>query len=425
LLPEKPRVAAEPTKPAAGEPKQQPDKGPKQGHTVLIVEDDPGFAETIVSLAGRHNFHGLVATSAEEAMELAYTRQPDAILLDLGLPDHSGLTVLDRIKEDPTMRHIPVHVISGMDFERQALGMGAMGYLLKPVKKEQLESAFGSLQKTLSQTMKSVLIVEDDAVQRESIAKLLSDGDVEVEAVATGREAIGLLGKRTYDCMIMDLSLGDMTGFDLLEELTASEHSFPPTIVYTGRDLTRDEESRLRKYSESIIIKGARSPERLLNETSLFLHRVESKMAPDRRQMLHELRHREKTFANRTILLVDDDARNIFALTSVLERKGAKVVFARNGIEAIDKLHSDPSVELILMDMMMPEMDGYEATRRIRREKRYADLPIIAVTARAMKDDQVRCLEAGANDFLSKPVDTEKLMSLMRVWLPKHGWMNA
>jgi CheY-like chemotaxis protein len=264
-----------------------------------------------------------------------------------------------------------------------------------------------------------VLLVEDDERQRDSVVQLISDADVEIAAVGTGAEALALLRERIFDCMIIDLKLPDMQGGELLERMASEEVcSFPPVIVYTGRNLTRDEEAELLKYSRSIIIKGARSPERLLDEVTLFLHKVESELSSERQTMLKAVRGRDRVFEGRTILLVDDDVRNVFALTSALESRGAKVEVGRNGFEAIAKLDEVSGIDLVLMDVMMPGMDGLEATRRIRADGRFDRLPIIAITAKAMKDDQEQCLAAGANDYLAKPIDLSRLYSLLRVWMP-------
>jgi CheY-like chemotaxis protein len=316
-------------------------------------------------------------------------------------------------------RHIPVHIISAAERSETALQMGAIGFLQKPAKLEDLQGAFKKLQDKVAAEVKNVLVVEDDAVQRMSICKLISGSDIETTAVGTAGEALELLKTKTFDCMIVDLMLPDLSGYELLERLTATDkQSYPPVIVYTGRDLTRDEEEKLRKYSKSVIIKGAKSPERLMDEVSLFLHRVESKLPQERQVMMAELRKREQVFENRKILIVDDDVRNIFALSSALEHRGAKIVVARNGKEALQKLEGEPGVDLVLMDIMMPEMDGYQAMEKIRGNSKWSKLPIIALTAKAMRDDQEKCLSAGANDYLAKPIDLDKLFSLMRVWMP-------
>jgi CheY-like chemotaxis protein/signal transduction histidine kinase len=387
---------------------------------ILIIEDDETFAKILFDLAHEMNFDALVAPTGEEGLWLVEKHHPQAILLDIRLPDYNGLMVLDQLKMNAKTRHIPVHVLSSSDFSKSALEMGAMGYLMKPVKRELLQEAFKHLSSLLAQKMKHVLVVEDNEVQKEHITQLVSGPDIKVEAVGTAAEALERLSKKTYDCMVMDLTLPDLTGHELLDELSRenSLYSYPPVIIYTARDLTIEEEERLRKYSDSIIIKGAKSPERLLNEVTLFLHRVETDLPPERQRMLRDLRSREKSLDNRKILIVDDDVRNIFALTSALESYGANIIVARNGLEALDKVAVEDKLDLVLMDIMMPEMDGYEAIKRIRLNKTQKALPIIALTAKAMKNDQEKCLAVGANDYMAKPIDMDKLISLIRVWLP-------
>lgn len=387
---------------------------------VLIVEDDAAFARVLFDLAHEMDFDAVVATSADEGVMLALEANPHAILLDVRLPDHSGMAVLDQLKRNSKTRHIPVHMISGQDFSQTAFHMGAAGYLLKPVEREQLVKAFETLDRRM-EAVRRVLIVEDNKAQRESMESLIADKGVEIVSVDSAEKALEELETKEMDCIIMDLSLPGMSGLEFLEKMAQrdqTEHQYPPVIVYTGRDLTIEEEMQLKRYSDSIIVKGARSPERLLSEVTLFLHRVESELPADRQKMLFEMRSREKTLENKKILVVDDDVRNIFALTSLLEHQGAKIEIARNGKEALEKLNKTPDADLVLMDIMMPEMDGYEATRKIREQNRFAKLPIIAVTAKAMQDDQERCLQAGANDYLAKPINSDKLLSLIRVWLP-------
>ena len=393
---------------------------PAQGtRTVLVVEDDPEFARILFDLAHELDYRCLVAHSAGEGLALAATQKPDAVLLDIRLPDGSGLSVLQQLKDNPATRHIPVHIVSSTENGGEALHLGAIGYALKPASREQLEDVFRKLQEKSAQKIKRILLVEDDERQRDSVVSLIADTDIEINAVGTGGEALALLHSQTYDCMIIDLKLPDMQGRELLERMSAEEVcAFPPVIVYTGRNLTRDEEAELLKYSRSIIIKGARSPERLLDEVTLFLHKVESELSSERQSMLKTVRGRDRVFEGRTILLVDDDVRNVFALTSALESRGAKVEVGRNGFEAIAKLDEVASIDLVLMDVMMPGMDGLEATRRIRADGRFDRLPIIAITAKAMKDDQEQCLAAGANDYLAKPIDLSRLYSLLRVWMP-------
>ncbi|NVJ21905.1 response regulator [Myxococcus sp. AM011] len=392
---------------------------------ILVVEDDARFAEILRDLARELGFLCVATDRGGVAYEAAVAYQPSAILLDMNLPDQSGLMVLDQLKRDPRTRHIPVHVISVTDASREALERGAVGYAVKPVKREQLMEAVRKLETRMTPGVQRVLVVEDDTRQRESIEKLLESEDVRIDGVATATEALELLKQNTFGCMVMDLNLPDLSGYELLEQMAELETvSFPPVIVYTGRSLTREEEQRLRRYSKSIIIKGARSPERLLDEVSLFLHQVESKLPPERQRMLQVARDREAALDGRRILVVEDDVRNIFALSSVLEPRGAKVEIARNGREALERLANSMAqvsqgVDLVLMDIMMPEMDGLTAMREIRKRSEWQKLPIIALTAKAMRDDQEKCLAAGANDYIAKPLDVEKLLSLIRVWMPK------
>ncbi|MDQ2818900.1 MAG: response regulator [Pseudomonadota bacterium] len=387
--------------------------------TVLVIEDEAAFARILYDLAHDLKYRCLVALTAGEGLELALSHKPDAILLDMRLPDRSGLSVLQLLKDSPETRHIPVHVVSSADNAGEALHLGAIGYALKPASRDDLEGVFRKLEEKSAQKIKRVLVVEDDERQRNSVMALIADTDVEISAVGTGGEALKLLATEIFDCMVIDLKLPDMMGNELLERMSHEEIcSFPPVIVYTGRNLTRDEEADLLKYSRSIIIKGARSPERLLDEVTLFLHKVESQLSTERQSMLKTVRGRDRVFDGRTILLVDDDVRNVFALTAALEQRGAKIVVGRNGFEAIARLDEVDNVDLVLMDVMMPGMDGLEATRRIRADGRFNRLPIIAITAKAMKDDQEQCLAAGANDYLAKPIDLTRLYSLLRVWMP-------
>ena len=386
---------------------------------VLVIEDDPAFARILYDLAREKSYRCLVAFDADEGLALARQYRPDAVLLDIRLPDRSGLSVLQLLKDDATTRHIPVHVVSGSDNGEAALHLGAIGFALKPTTREQLVEVFRRIETKLTQKIKRVLLVEDDERQRDSVVQLISDDDVDIVDVGSGEEALALLRTTVFDCMIIDLKLPDMQGNELLQRMSGEQlAAFPPVIVYTGRNLSRAEEADLHKYSRSIIIKGARSPERLLDEVTLFLHKVEADLSSERQTMLRTVRSRDRVFEGRRILLVDDDVRNIFALTSALEQKGVLVEVGRNGFEAIEKLNHNPDIDLVLMDVMMPGMDGLEATRHIRNDARFARLPIIAITAKAMKDDQEQCLAAGASDYLAKPIDLSRLYSLLRVWMP-------
>jgi CheY-like chemotaxis protein len=397
---------------------------------ILIVEDDARFAAVLGDLAHEMGFQFVCVHSASDGLAAATMFHPNAILLDINLPDYSGLGVLDQLKRTPETRHIPVHVISVADYAHQALERGAVGYAMKPVQREQLVDAIRKLEAKLTPGVRRVLVVEDDDRQRESIQQLLAAENVQITGVGSAREALAQLKTTTFDCVVMDLKLPDLSGYQLLEKMAEQEDvSFPPVIVYTGRTLTRDEEQQLGRFSRSIIIKDARSPERLLDEVTLFLHQVESALPVDRQRMLKAARDRDAALEGRRILIVEDDARNIFALSSVLEPKGAKIEIARNGKEALDLLarsaaSSGNGVDLVLMDIMMPEMDGLTAMREIRRRAEWKRLPIIALTAKAMRDDQEKCLAAGANDYIAKPLDVEKLLSLVRVWMPKAepGW---
>jgi len=387
--------------------------------TVLAIEDDPIFAGILRDLAHEMGFRCLLAGDGEEGLALAREYAPLAILLDIGLPDQSGLTVLELLKRSPETRHIPIHVVSVHDYQRVALEMGAIGYALKPVKREELEGAFRKLEAHLQRSARSVLVVEDDPVQRDAIARLLGGSGVEITPVGTAQEAFEKLRSATFDCMVLDLMLPGTSGFDLLSRMGDDGAAFPPVIVYTARALGPDEELRLRQHAKSIIVKGARSPERLLEEVTLFLHQVEADLPPEKRRMLRVARSREAIFEGRTILVVEDDVRNVYALTSALEPKGANIRIARNGREAIERLREGPPVDLVLMDVMMPEMDGLEATKAIRAIPAFSDLPIIALTAKAMPDDRQECLAAGASDYLAKPIDVDKLLSMVRVWMPR------
>ena len=394
-----------------------------QRRVLLVVEDDQSFARIVKDLSHEMEFECLVAGSATEALALATELLPSAVVLDVGLPDHSGLWVLDQLKRDVRTRHIPVHVVSASDNTQTALSLGAIGYALKPVKHEDLTEVLKKLETKLAQRMHRVLIVEDDAVQCDAMQRLLGSHEVETVAAATAAECLLLLKNQTFDCMVLDLSLPDASGYSLLETLSQEgAYSFPPVIVYTGRDLSGEEEQRLRRYSKSIIIKGAKSPERLLDEVSLFLHQVISDLPDEQQRMIRQARNRDALLEGRRILVVEDDVRNVYSLTSILEPRGACVQIARNGreaIEAIDKGFTEGSaIDLVLMDVMMPVMDGLMATEKIRQNPDWRKLPIIMLTAKAMPDDQERCLSAGASDYMAKPLDVEKLLSLIRVWMP-------
>ena len=385
---------------------------------MLIIEDDPAFARVMLDLARAQGFKGVVASSGEEGLELARQLSPDAVTLDIRLPDTSGWTVLERLKREPQTRHIPVHVISVESHRQHSLHLGAVTCLQKPVKKEQLEQTFEETRRLIDRRVKTLLLVEDNAAQRKAIVELIGNGDVKTTAVATGKEALAALDSEHFDCMVVDLGLKGMSGFSLIER-TKEQPALKdlPIIVYTGKELTRKEEMRLRKLAEAVVIKGASSPERLLAETSLFLHRVEANLPETKRKKIRKLHETDAALTGRKVLIVDDDVRNIFAVTSILEQRGLDVVRAESGKSGIAQLKKDEEIDLVLMDIMMPEMDGFETIRAIRELKKFQRLPIIALTAKAMKGDREKCIEAGASDYIAKPVDVEQLLSLLRVWL--------
>ena len=414
-----------PPAPGAAAPPTSPEQTRASLRSILVIEDDEHFARILCDLANDMDFECHLAHNAADGLAMAARLRPSAIVLDVNLPDFSGLGVLDQLKRNPVTRHIPVHIVSVADYSQEALGRGAVGYALKPIELSVLTQALQRLEAKFTQDMRRVLVVEDDERQRESVRELLSRDDVEVVCAGTASLALDHLRGSTFDCMVMDLNLPDLTGFELLKKMSEQDGvSFPPVIVYTGRALSRDEEQRLRRFSKSIIIKDARSPERLLDEVTLFLHQVESELSPAHRRMLETARSRDTALEGRTVLVVEDDVRNVFALTSILESTGIRLEIARNGREALDTLErletaGGQGIDLVLMDIMMPEMDGYTAMREIRNRAAWRRLPIIALTAKAMKDDQEKCLAAGANDYIAKPLDVEKLLSLVRVWMPK------
>jgi CheY-like chemotaxis protein/signal transduction histidine kinase/HAMP domain-containing protein len=385
---------------------------------LLIAEDDPNFAQILLDLARDRGFKGLVAQRADRALAMAREYRPTAVTLDLRLPDADGWTILDRLKHDPATRHIPVHIISVEENWQRALRLGAIDFLTKPATKDSLSAALDTLHEFVDRPVKRLLIVEDDRTAQQSIAELIGEGDVETTAVGTGSEALAALQSQIFDCMVLDLGLPDMTGFQLITRVKGEIGLRKlPTIVYTGKQLTRREEAELRRLAESVVIKDANSPERLLDETSLFLHRVTANLSEPKRRILEHLHRTDPVLAGRRVLIVDDDVRNIFALTTFLERSDMQVLHAESGREGIARLQEHPDIEVVLMDVMMPEMDGFETMRTIRGLPKLRNLPIIAVTAKAMKGDREKCIEAGASDYIAKPVDMEQLLSLLRVWL--------
>ena len=392
----------------------------RRDRLILVVEDDENFARILYDLAHEMDFDCIHASNGAEAIRLAEQHMPNGILLDVGLPDQSGLSVLEKIKRNPSIRHLPVHIISVDDYMQAAYEMGAIGYALKPAAREDLVKAIGRLENVLNTKARRVLIVEDNAPLRESLSAMLSAEDIEITHAGSIAEALDRLSSLTFDCMVMDLMLPDGSGYDLLEKISKGDkYAFPPVIVYTGRVLSRDEEQKLRRYSHSIIIKGARSPERLLDEVTLFLHRVESNLPPEQQKLLAQARQRDSVFEGRRILVAEDDVRNVFALTSIFEPLGANLIIARDGEEALQHLQEDERIDLVLMDLMMPKMDGLTAIRKLREQPQFKKLPVIALTAKAMADDRRDSLEAGASDYIAKPINVDQLVSLCRVWMPK------
>jgi CheY-like chemotaxis protein/signal transduction histidine kinase/HAMP domain-containing protein len=385
---------------------------------LLIVEDDPHYVRIMMDLARDKGFKVLVAMSGSEAVELAKQYQPTAVSLDVFLPDMLGWSVLSQLKRNPLTRHIPVQMVT-LDEDRQhGLTSGAFSFVSKPTTKEELEAALARIKEFTEPRRKRLLLVEDNAAEQMSIAELLGHDDIEIITTATGREALAALREQPCDCVVLDLRLPDMSGFEVLERIAGDpELADLPVVVFTGRELTPEEESRLHTMARSIVVKGVESPERLLDETALFLHRVVTELPPEKQRMLEKLNSSDEGLVGRTALLVDDDARNIFALSSVLERRGMRVLTATTGNEAIEVIKSFPDLAIVLMDIMMPEMDGYQTIEAIRADAAFRRLPIIALTAKAMKGDREKCLEAGASDYLAKPVNTEQLLSTLRIWL--------
>jgi CheY-like chemotaxis protein len=368
--------------------------------SVLIVEDDEAFAEIVLEFAREKDFKGIVSHLGDSVLSMARDYLPSAILLDLDLPDIDGFTVLDRLKRDPSTRHIPVHVMSSLRERERALRQGAISYINKPVGREALQEEFSRIQKFLTGGKRSLLVVDDEKMQRDSIVSLIGDSDLRIVAVENGASALEALRSSHFDCMVLDLTLPDISGFDLLDVIGKDPHLRDlPIVIYTAKELSRKEVTKLKRYAKTIVIKDARSPERLLDETALFLHRSHASLV------------------GRKVLIVDDDLRNIFALSSLLERQQMQVSFAENGRDGIEVLEKDPTIEIVLMDIMMPEMDGYDTMRAIRRIPKFKSLPIITLTAKAMKGDRDKCIAAGASDYITKPVDVAQLLSLMRVWL--------
>ncbi len=389
------------------------------GDTVLlIVEDDQHYARVLADLARDSGFKVVVTMRGAEAVALARAYAPTAISLDVFLPDMLGWTVLSQLKQDPATRHIPVQIVT-LDEDRQhALARGAFSFLSKPTTTEGLEAALGRIKDYARPRRRRLLVVEDNAAELLGVSELLGHDDLDIIAVSNGRDALHALRTQPVDCMVLDLKLPDMSGFDILERIR-DDGTFcdVPVVVFTGRELSPDEDARLHTMARSVVVKGVESPERLLDETALFLHWVVTDLPPAKQRMLERLHSSDDDLVGRTVLLVDDDARNIFALSSMLERRGMKVLTATTGSEAISVIRSRTDVAIVLMDIMMPGMDGYETMQLVRADPAFRRLPMIALTAKAMKGDREKCLEAGASDYLAKPVNTEQLLSALRMWL--------
>ncbi len=386
---------------------------------VLIIEDDQKFAGILLRQSHAKGFKCIAAATGEDGLVLAAQYRPHAIILDIDLPGIDGYQVLAQLKHNPDTRHIPVHIMSVNERSLAPIKEGAVEFLTKPIRNNELEEAFNRIDNLVKRKVKNLLIIEDDTHARIAMRKLIGNGDVKTYEASNGAEAIELYGGQHIDCIVLDLGLPDMSGVELIHRLQDIREQLPPIIIYTGKELTRAENEELQKYAETIIIKGVKSEERLLDETALFLHRTISLLPEAKQKIITGLYDRESVFQNKKVLLVDDDMRNVFALSKVLRERGLEVVKSENGQIALDMLDKDPGINLVLMDIMMPEMDGYEAMQRIRAQERFRELPIIALTAKAMKEDKQKCMDAGASDYITKPVDVERLLSLMRVWLSK------
>jgi CheY-like chemotaxis protein len=386
----------------------------------LVMTEDRELARGAVEVAHERGFKCLLALRGDAGLALVHEFMPGTIVLSLELPQVEGSAVLDHLKRHPETRHIPVYVIGDPAAARAARASGALGLVSPPVAPEALGGVFAELAGFLDRRGGSVLVVAADAAERKAVEELVGGVDVEVAGAASRDEALAALDARKFDCMVLDVGLENGQGFGVLERVKrAKRFSGLPVIALAGRELSPREEARLRRYAESVVLKDARSPERLLEETSLYLHRAEARLPAEKRRMLERLHSGDKVFEGKKVLIIDDDVRNVFALTSVFERHGMQVVFAENGRDGIDTLRRHPDVSLVLMDIMMPEMDGYEATRTVREMPEFESLPIVALTAKAMKGDREKSIASGASDYITKPVDVDQLLSLMRVWL--HG----
>ncbi|HZY79728.1 MAG TPA: response regulator [Cyclobacteriaceae bacterium] len=389
----------------------------ESSRTILIMEDDPAFAKVLLDFVRERNYKGVIAYQGNTGLSYARHYKPDAIMLDMKLPVMDGVEVLKQLKNDPELRHIPVQIISGYDKKKEGMELGAFDYIKKPVTQEVLWKAFDKIESFVSRKIKHLLVVEDDKLHNNAVKELIGNGDVKCFSAYSGKEAYDTLVTNSFDCVILDLGLPDMTGFDLLEMIRKNpDLGQVPIVVYTGKDLTKEENSRLEKLAKTVVLKTAFSNERLLDEVMLFLHRVESRLPKEKQNIIRKLHRTDEVLRGKKVLVVDDDIRNVYSLTNALEPEGMNCITAGNGIEALKALEQN-HIDIVLMDVMMPEMDGYEATREIRKIEKFKKLPIIALTAKAMKGDREKCLAVGMSDYISKPLNVDRLLSLMRVWL--------
>jgi len=388
-----------------------------EDRVLLIVEDDPAFSSVLLQAAHEKNFKGIVASRGSDALELARRHRIDAITLDLRLPDIDGWRVLNRLKDDPATRHIPVQILSADETTDLGLKNGALSHLMKPIQPERLEEMLSSLINFVSRPVKNLLVVEDNDLQRQNTVDLIGGEGVNTWAVGTGREGLEALHEHHFDCVVLDLGLPDMTGAEFIDEVKKAGYTNLPIVVHTAKDLHREEAQEIKRIARTVILKDVQSPERLFDETALFLHRPVATLSDEKKKLVESLHRNDDVLAGKKVLIVDDDMRNIFAMTSFLERYSMEILSTESGAEAIEMLKQDSEIDVVLMDIMMPDLDGYETMRRIRLQDTFADLPIIALTAKAMKGDREKCIEAGASDYIAKPVDTEHLLSLLRIWL--------
>jgi CheY-like chemotaxis protein/two-component sensor histidine kinase len=393
----------------------------KEDKVMLVIEDDSSFAEIMKTQCHERGFKCLLSSTGGDGLALAEKYLPAGIILDINLPDIDGYTVLDTLKSNFRTRHIPVHIISIHDDNISGTASAyTVGYLRKPASKEELDGALGRIEAVLNKKVSDLLVIEDDKYQRENIVQLIGNNDVKVTEAVDGKEAVAKLKSGKYECVVLDFLLPDMTGLQLLEKLQLEKVTLPShIIVYTVKDLTREECDKLHKYVDSIIIKGGKSEERLLDETALFLHRIVSGLPQRKQEMIKRFYDKDSPFKDKKVLIVEDDMRSAFSLSEILRENGMKTVNAEDGRKALDILSREPDIDIVLMDIMMPVMDGYETMRKIRVQKGFRKLPIIAVTAKAMQEDRDKCIDAGASDYITKPVNTDRLLSVMRIWMYK------